>query len=167
MSSSFLRFAGVACAAFVLAGCAVKKQTPAPAPQQSPSPPKPVACAPSAGAEALLGTWYSVSTPRGMAGTQQTLMVLGADGKMRYQTQLKVNNRARPGLTETGCWTYANGMYTMQTTESNGDPVDVSDPIYTNRYRVESVNQNTLVLRDIKRGEVLRARKMPAGYALR
>jgi hypothetical protein len=167
MSSAFSRFAGVACAAFILAGCATKNQTSPSAPQPAP-PPKPVACAPSAGAEALQGTWYSVSTPRGVGGMQQTLLVLAPDGKMRYQTQLKIRNKARPGLEETGCWTFTNGLYTMQTTESNGDPVDLSDPIYTNRYRVETVNTTTLVLRDMRPGgEVLKARKMPQGYGLR
>ncbi|OZI62493.1 hypothetical protein [Bordetella genomosp. 11] len=168
MSSAFSRFAGVACAAFVLAGCAIKKnESPHPAPQP-PSPPKPVACAASAGADALAGTWYSVSTPRGVGGTQQTLLVLAPDGKMHYRTQLKIRNKARPGLDETGCWTFANGVYTMQTTESNGDPVDLSDPIYTNRYRVEALDKSTLVLRDEKPGgEVLKARRMPPGYMLR
>lgn len=167
MSSAFSRFAGVACAAFILAGCATKKEVPAPVAQPAP-PPKPVACAASAGAEALAGTWYSVSTPRGVGGTQQTLLVLAPDGKMRYQTQLKIRNKARPGLDETGCWTFSNGVYTMQTTESNGDPVDLSDPIYTNRYKVESINNSTLVLRDQKAGgEVLKARRMPQGYVLR
>lgn len=167
MSSAFSRYAGVACAAFILAGCATRKESPHPASQPAP-PPKPVACAASSGADALAGTWYSVTTPRGVAGTQQTVMVLSPDGKMRYQTQLKIRNKSRPGLDETGCWSFANGVYTMQTTESNGDPVDPSDPIYTNRYKVESVNQATLVLREQKPGgEVLKARKMPPGYLLR
>jgi hypothetical protein len=166
MSSVFSRFAGVACAAFILAGCATKKEAPSSASQPA-SPSQPVACAPSAGADALEGTWYSVSTPRGMAGTQQTLLVLAPDGKMRYQTQLKIRNKSRPGLEEVGCWSFANGLYTMQTRESNGEPVDVSDPIYTNRYKVESVNRTTLVLRDVKAGEVLKARKMPPGYIMR
>jgi hypothetical protein len=167
MSSAFSRFAGVACAAFILAGCATKKDTQQHAAQPAPTPSQPVACAPSSGADQLLGTWYSVSTPRGVGGTQQTLLVLAPDGKMRYQTQLKIRNKARPGLDESGCWSFANGLYTMQTRESNGDPVDVSDPIYTNRYKVESVNRTTLVLRDVKAGEVLKARKMPPGYILR
>jgi hypothetical protein len=167
MSSAFSRFAGLACATLIVAGCATKKETSSSTPQP-PAPPKPVVCAPSAGADAFVGTWYSVSTPRGIGGTQETLLVLSPDGKMRYQTQLKIRNKKRPGLDETGCWTYANGTYTMQTTESNGDQVDPADPIYTNRYRVETVNKTTLVLRDLKvAGQVLKARKMPQGYALR
>jgi hypothetical protein len=168
MSSAFLRFAGVGCAAFILAGCAVKKESTPPSASQAAPPPKPVACVPSPGAQALQGTWYSTSTPRGVAGVQRTLLVLAADGRMHYQTELKIRNKSRPGLDETGCWTFVNGTYTMQTTESNGDPVDVSDPIYTNRYRVEKVNKTMLVLRDLKRsGEVLKARRMSPGYSLR
>jgi hypothetical protein len=167
MSSAISRFAGVACMALVLVGCAARKDS-SPAAPQSPAPPKPVACAPSADGAALVGTWYSVSTPRGVGGTQETLLVLSPDGKMRYVTQLKIRNKLRPGLNESGCWTFAGGTYTMQTTESNGDQVDASDPIYTNRYRVETVNNTTLILRDVKPGgQMLKARKMPAGYALR
>jgi hypothetical protein len=168
MSSAFSRFAGVACAAFILAGCAIKKESPQSALPPPAPPPQPVACAASDGADTLAGTWYSVSTPHGVGGTQQTLLVLAPDGKMRYQTQLRIRNKSRPGLDETGCWTFSNGVYTMRTTESNGDPVDQADPIYTNRYKVESLSQTSLVLRDEKPGgEVLKARKMPQGYSLR
>ena len=59
---------------------------------------------------------------------------------MSYESQLKVGKRIRPALRETGCWTYTNGIYTMQTTRSNGEPVDIEDPIYRNRYRVERVD---------------------------
>jgi hypothetical protein len=167
MSSSLSRFAGVACAALVLAGCAVKKDAPAPDIQIEPPPPKPVACTPVQSGSPLIGTWYSVSTPRGMAGNLQTLTVLSEDGKMRYESQLKIGKRIRPALSETGCWTYADGVYTMQTTASKGDPVDVSDPIYTNRYKVESLNTGKAVLRELKPGgQQITASKMSPNYRL-
>ncbi len=52
---------------------------------------------------------------------------------MSYETQLKVGRKTRPALRETGCWSVADGVYTMQTTASNGEEVDASDPIYVNR----------------------------------
>jgi hypothetical protein len=167
MSSSLSRFASVACVALVLAGCAVKKSAPALDVQKEPPPPTPVACVPVQSGSPLIGTWYSAFTPHGMAGNLQTLTVLSADGKMQYESQLKIGKRVRPALSETGCWTYADGVYTMQTTASKGDPVDVTDPIYTNRYKVESVNQAKAVLREMKPGgQQITASRMSPNYRL-
>jgi len=97
----------------------------------------------------------------------QTVTVLKPDGTMSYESQLKVGKRIRPALRETGCWTYTNGIYTMQTTRSNGEPVDIEDPIYRNRYRVERVDAQRMTLReDIKGGQSSSAKKMAPNYRL-
>ena len=85
----------------------------------------------------MVGTWLSNSKPRDVSGEFRALTVLSADGTMSYETQLKIGRKTRPALRETGCWSVADGVYTMQTTKSNGEPVDTKDPIYLNRYRVE------------------------------
>lgn len=168
MSSSVLRLAGAGCVALVLVGCAVKKEAPSAGGKiEMPPPPKTVACTPVPDTNPLVGTWYSVSTPRGVSGSLQSLTVLSADGKMTYQTQLKIGRQIRPALREAGCWTYANGVYTMQTTQSNGEPVDVADPIYHNRYRVENVGMTRLVMRELKpNGQAISATKMAPNYRL-
>lgn len=149
-----------------LAGCATKKQPEAAAPAE-PAPPKKVACTPAAANSPLVGTWYSVSRPRGFAGDFQSLTVLSADGTMSYETQLKVGKRTRPALRETGCWTHDNGVYTLQTTQSNGEPVDADDPIYRNAYRVESVDRSKLALREMKsNGQAVTAKRMQTGYRM-
>ncbi|CFW37295.1 putative lipoprotein [Bordetella pertussis] len=51
--------------------------------------------------------------------------------------------------------------------QSNGEPVDASDPIYQNRYRVEKVDSGKLTLRELKRnGQAVTARRMQPGYRL-
>jgi hypothetical protein len=70
-------------------------------------------------------------------------------------------------LRETGCWSVADGIYTMQTTKSAGELVDANDPIYLNRYRVEKVEKTRLTMRELKNGgQVMTARRMPTGYRL-
>ncbi len=97
----------------------------------------------------------------------QSLIVLSADGTMSYESLLKIGRKTRPALRETGCWSVADGVYTMRTTKSAGEPVDPTDPIYLNRYRVEKVEQSKLSLRELKSGGMLlTARRMPAGYRL-
>jgi hypothetical protein len=167
MSSSLLRYAGAGCVAVMLAGCAVKRPEPPPVVKAAPPPPKVVTCAPPAVGSPLVGTWYSTSTPRDVSGRLESLYVLSDDGKMRYETQLQIGKRIRPALRESGCWTYADGIYTMQTMVSNGDPVDVTDPIYHNRYKVEKLTGNRLVMRDLKSGgQVITSTKMAPGYQL-
>jgi len=169
MSRKFLPLAGV-CAVLVLAGCAGRKP-----PQQPPAPDtppraeaaEPIRCTPVAADDPMIGTWYSVSRPRGYAGDFQSLTVLRADGTMTYETQLKVGRRTRPALRESGCWSVAQGVYTLQTTQSNGEPVDAADPIYVNRYQVEKLAGNQLRLRELKNGgQTLTARRMQPGYRL-
>ena len=166
MSSVYLRSAGIACAILILAGCAARK--PATITEAQPAePPKPVACVPAKAGDPMIGTWLSNSRPRDVSGDLQSLIVLSADGTMSYETLLKIGRKTRPALRETGCWSVADGVYTMQTTKSAGEPVDANDPIYLNRYRVEKVEHAKLTLRDLKSsGFVLTARRMPAGYRL-
>ncbi|WP_286900493.1 MULTISPECIES: hypothetical protein [Achromobacter] len=166
MSSVFLRTAGVACALVILAGCAARK--PAAITEVQPAdPPKPVACTPAKAGDPMVGTWLSNSRPRDVAGDMQALIVLSADGTMSYESLLKIGRKTRPALRETGCWSVENGVYTMRTTKSAGEPVDPTDPIYLNRYRVEKVEQSKLSLRELKSGGMLlTARRMPAGYRL-
>ncbi|OZI40774.1 hypothetical protein CEG14_03165 [Bordetella genomosp. 1] len=149
-----------------LAGCAVKKPAEN-AGAAEPAPPKKVVCTPASANSPMVGTWYSVSRPRGFAGDFQSLTVLSADGTMSYETQLKVGKRTRPALRETGCWTHDNGIYTLQTTQSNGEPVDADDPIYRTAYKVESVDRTKLTLREMKsNGQVVTARRMQPGYRM-
>ncbi|MCY1200619.1 hypothetical protein D9M72_120510 [compost metagenome] len=166
MSSVYLRSAGIACAVLVLAGCAARK--PAAITEVRPAePPKPAACVPARSGDPMIGTWLSNTRPRDVSGDLQSLIVLSADGTMAYESLLKIGRKTRPALRETGCWTVADGIYTMQTTKSAGEPVDANDPIYLNRYRVEKVEQARLTLRELKSGgQVMTARRMPAGYRL-
>ena len=166
MSSVFLRSAGVACAIVILAGCAARK--PASITEAQPAEPaKPVACTPAKAGDPMVGTWLSNSRPRDVAGDMQALIVLSADGTMSYESLLKIGRKTRPALRETGCWSVADGIYTMRTTKSAGELVDPADPIYLNRYRVEKVEQSKLSLRELKTGGMLlTARRMPAGYRL-
>lgn len=168
MSSSFIRGAGAACAAVIVLGaCTARQQVSAPPASATSDAPRSVVCASAPADSPLVGTWYSSSTPRGLAGTMQTVTVLGADGRMHYESQVKIGKRTRPGLRESGCWSYADGVYMMQTTTSNGEPVDGDDPIYINRLRVESVDRARLVLRDVKPGgHRITAKRMPQGYRL-
>ncbi|MNJ72586.1 hypothetical protein D3C77_692550 [compost metagenome] len=86
---------------------------------------------------------------------------------MAYESLLKIGRKARPALRETGCWTVADNVYTMQTTKSAGEPVDTKDPIYLSRYRVEKVERAKLTLRELKSGgQLVTARRMPQGYRL-
>ncbi|PND30474.1 hypothetical protein A6B37_19910 [Achromobacter sp. HZ01] len=166
MSSVYLRSAGVACAVLILAGCAARKPA-AIAEAQPAQASKPVVCTPAKSGDPMIGTWLSNSRPRDVSGEFRALTVLSADGTMSYETQLKIGRKTRPALRETGCWSVADGVYTMQTTRSNGEDVDTKDPIYLNRYRIERVEQAKLTLREIKAGgQVVTARRMPAGYRL-
>lgn len=166
MSSVFLRSAGVACAILILAGCAARK--PAAITEGKPAETaKPVACTPAKAGDPMIGTWLSNSRPKDVAGDMQSLIVLSADGTMSYESLLKIGRKTRPALRETGCWSVADGVYTMRTTQSAGEPVDANDPIYVNRYRVEKVEQSKFALRELKSGGMpLTARRMPAGYRL-
>ena len=156
--------AGAACAALaVLAGCA--RNNPPAAAEAPPQPPA-VVCVPAQPGDPMIGTWYSTSRPKGVAGDYRSLKVFSPDGHMSYTTQLRFGRRVRPALDEKGCWQVVDGVLTMQTTSSHGEDVDTTDPIYTNRYRVEKKSHGQLTLRSLGDGRTLVERRMPAGYQL-
>ena len=95
----------------------------------------------------LVGNWYMTRKLSGVAGEMQTLQ---ADGKMRQQTRVKSGRNIRSELRETGCWSSADGRLTTRVTRSNGELVDVDDPIYRTIYRVEKIDARRLTLREDK-----------------
>jgi hypothetical protein len=106
-----------------------------------------------------------VRKQKGVAGELRTLFTLHADGVMSYTEQLKRGKNPSQGLEETGCWQRKEQTLTLQTLESNGAPVDVSDPIYTNRYTIVSASGNVLALK-APDGTTIRAKRMSPGYRL-
>lgn len=159
--------AGAACAVFAaLAGCAKNNLPEASGASGAPPQPPAVVCVPAQPGSPMIGTWYSTSRPKGVAGDYRSLKVLSADGHMSYASQLRFGRRVRPALDEKGCWQVADGVLTMQTTSSHGEDVDPTDPIYTNRYRVQKQNHRELILRSLGDGRTLVERRMPAGYQL-
>jgi hypothetical protein len=55
----------------------------------------------------------------------------------------------------------------LHTLRSNGEEIDANDPIYQNRWRVESVNASRLTARDQRElGQAVTARKMPDTFKL-
>jgi hypothetical protein len=168
MSGAFLRFGGLACAVLLVAGCAVKKEKPL-GKISGPATPvvQGITCSPAEANSAMIGTWYATSTPRGVSGQLQTLTTLAPDGTMKYETQLKIGKKVRPALRESGCWTYRDNLYTMQTVRSNGELVDADDPIYRNTYRVEKVNAGEMKLRDTHSGsQTVSGRKVGPSFRL-
>jgi hypothetical protein len=130
-------------------------------------PPRPVACSPAPAGSPLIGRWLSNTRPSGVGGDFRALVALEADGTMTYDTQLKVGKRIRPGLREAGCWEVASGVLTLQTVKSNGEAIDMSDPIYQNRYRIEKTEPTRLKLREMRTGgQSITARRMPTSYRL-
>ncbi|CAM4042808.1 hypothetical protein [Bordetella tumulicola] len=154
-------------AALILAGCAVRKSVPIEQALAEPAGMVAVKCQPAEAGSKLIGTWQSNTRPRGVAGDFRALIVLAADGSMAYDSQVKVGKRIRPGLREAGCWQMADGVLTLQTTKSYGEPVDTEDPIYQNRYRLEKAEPARLTLRELRSGgQVITARRMQPGYRL-
>ena len=100
----------------------------------------------------LVGNWYMSRKLSGVAGEMQTLLTLQADGKMRQQTRVKSGRNIRSELRETGCWSSAEGKLTTHVTRSNGELVDVGDPIYRTIYRVDKVDARRLTIREDKPG---------------
>ncbi len=156
----FLRRAAGLALLGVLAACA--PVTPVPVTPSVAVVPK---CTPAAAGDVLTGNWLSVSTQRGLAGALRTLYTLGADGTMKYAEQVKRPRTPSQGLYEAGCWAHEGGTLVLRTLESNGVPVNLADPIYVNRYRVDSVNASELRMRGPD-GRAVRARRMSAGYRL-
>jgi len=168
LGSTALRGSAIAALA-LLAACSTRPGGSKP-PESQATPARPAAqvvtCQPQPGSP-LVGNWYATSTPKGVSGQLQSLTRLRADGTMRYETQLKIGRKVRPALQETGCWTFADGIYTLQTLKSYGDEVDVGDPIYKNTYRVEKVDATRMIIREPQKGgQAITARKMPDGYRM-
>ncbi|MGB7483186.1 hypothetical protein ABRZ04_13130 [Castellaniella ginsengisoli] len=150
-----------ACAAFLgtLAACAPIK--PAPAPMDVAAAPS---CTAAAAGDSLVGNWLSVSSQKGVAGALRTLYTLNPDGTMNYVEQIKRPRTPSQGLYEAGCWSRDGQSLVLRTLESNGSPVNLDDPIYTNRYRVDRVSATELRLSG-PNGTV-KARRMSPGYRL-
>lgn len=147
----------VCATAFWLTACT----TPPKAPEQAAQLP---ACEAVGGDEVLVGNWLSVDSRKGVAGSLRTLYTLNPDGTMAYVEQLKRPGKPSQGLHESGCWQRDGDDLVLHTRASNGVPVDVADPIYTNRYRVDRVGATDLRMQG-PQGAV-RARRMSPGYRL-
>ena len=146
-------------AAALLAGCVSPKAPPAAAKPEPPS------CQAAASGDVLVGNWLSVRKQKGVAGELRSLFTLHADGTMVYTEQLKRGNKPSQGLSETGCWTHEQQTLVMRTLQSNGLPVDLDDPIYTNQYTIVSVAQDRVSLKG-PGGSTLMAKRMSPGYRL-
>lgn len=105
------------------------------------------ACTPVSAANPLIGTWYLVSKQAGVAGEMQTLLTLGANGKLKQQTRVKQGRNIRSELRETGCWEAPAGKLITRVSRSNGELIDFNDQIYSTSYVVEKVDANRLVYR--------------------
>jgi hypothetical protein len=154
-SVSFLSIA----AAALLAGCASKAPPPA-----APAKPVSVVCKAVPANNPLVGVWLSVRKEKGVVGEMRTLFTFKSDGTMDYAEQLKRGRQPPQGLSESGCWNRASQTLLVRTTQSNGVPVDLNDPIYVNRYAIVSQMGKTLVLKGTD--GTLTARRMPDGYRL-
>lgn len=143
----------------VLTGCAPIQPTVTP-PVAAAVP----ACTPAATGDALVGNWLSVATQKGVAGAVRTLYTLRPDGTMTYVEQVKRPRAPSQGLEESGCWSRDSDALTLRTLESNGESVNLDDPIYTNRYRIVRADATELRLQGAQ-GSV-RAKRMSPGYRL-
>lgn len=140
----------------------------APSPQQAPKDevqPTVPECRPAAEQEPLVGNWLNKRQEKGVTGELRTLFTLKADGSMLFTEQLKRPRQPSQGLNETGCWYREGNELILHTYTSNGVPVDAEDPIYTNRYRILSVEQEQLDLRSAQ-GLELRTQRSSPGYRL-
>jgi len=123
-----------------------------------------VSCSAAQAGETLVGNWLAVRTQKGVAGELHVLFTLKPDGSMAYVEQLKRGRQPPRMLSETGCWTRSSQQLVLQTTESNGVPVDLNDPIYRNQYQITSAAADRLGLSGAA-GTMI-ARRMPADYRL-
>ena len=147
-------------ALLALAACAPIKPAPAPAAE----PPARPSCTAAAAGDPLVGNWLSVRSQKGVAGALRTLYTLNADGTMHYVEQIKRPRAPSQGLYESGCWSHDGQTLTLRTLESNGSPVTLDDPIYTNHYRVVRVTAAELQISGP--GGAAKARRMSPGYRL-
>src|SRR5690606_26413688 len=108
--------------------------------------------------------WLAVRKQRGVAGELHILLTLKADGEMTYVEQLKRGKQPPRTLSETGCWTREAQQLILQTTRSNGMPVEADDPIYRNQYQITSTAADRLGLRTADGS--MAARRMSDDYRL-
>lgn len=142
----------------LLVGCASKAPPPAPVKAAS------VVCKAAPANDPLVGVWLSVRKEKGVVGEMRTLLTLRSDGTMAYVEQLKRGRQPPQGLAESGCWSRASQTLVVRSTQSNGEAVNLNDPIYINRYTIVSQRGKALVLRGAD--GTLDARRMPDGYRL-
>lgn len=154
--------AGLASAA-VMAGC-VSRPSPPRHPAAAVPAHKALLCQAPRANDPLIGKWLSIHKQRGVVGELHTLFTLMPDGSMAYAEQLRRGKKPSQGLYETGCWRREAQTLVLQTTKSNGVPVELSDPIYTNRYRILAQAGKTLALQ--RAHGPISARRMPDGYRL-
>lgn len=124
-----------------------------------------VVCKPVAADDPIVGNWINKRTQKGVAGELRTLFTLQADGKMLYTEQVKRPRQPSQGLSENGCWWREGSQLVLKTLESNGVPIDNTDPIYTNHYAISSLTESKLHLRSAE-GVEYKADRMSPGYRL-
>ena len=124
----------------------------------------PPACVAASSGDPLVGNWLSVASEKGVAGSLRTLYTLNADGTMSYVEQIKRPRAPSQGLYETGCWSHEGQTLVLRTLASNGSPVNLDDPIYVNRYRVDQATAAKLRMQGPDGG--VTARRMSPGYRL-
>ncbi|MER1968751.1 hypothetical protein [Castellaniella sp. GW247-6E4] len=152
-----IRILGICLAAAGLAACAPT----GPARKAEPAVPQ---CQAAAAGDAMVGNWLSVASQRGVAGALRTLYTLNPDGTMVYVQQIKRPRAPSQGLHESGCWHREGTALVLRTILSNGSPVNLDDPIYTNRYEVQRADATTLRMQGVD--GTVDARRMSPGYRL-
>jgi hypothetical protein len=74
------------------------------------------------------------------------------DGKFSLTTYEEIDCRLVPFSRESGEWSIGNGLYTMITTEVDGNKVDVSNRFYTDVYRIDEIGADRIVYTSIAMG---------------
>ena len=158
MVSFQMKWVGIIALAGVLGACAQ-----VPEKKSEPVETKPV-CQPAAAGGAMSGNWLGARKASGMTGELKVWLQLKPDGTMVYSEQLQRKRKPPQTLSEDGCWRIDGQALVLQTLNSNGVPVELDDPIYTNRYNIVSQAQRNMRLRGIE-GEFSVGR-MPDNYRL-
>jgi|GEM_PF-559027 len=131
----------------------------------TPAAPTPPDCQPAAEDDPVVGNWLNKRQQKGVTGELRTLFTLKADGSMLFTEQLKRPRQPSQGINESGCWSREGQSVVLRTYTSNGVPVDIDDPIYTNRYRIGALQTDELLLIDAF-GQELRTQRTSPGYRL-
>src|SRR5690625_7688191 len=84
---------------------------------------------------------------------------------MLLTEQLNRPKQPSQGINESGCWHLDGHHIVLQTHKSNGMVVVIDDPIYTNRYRIVSVDEDELLL-DTEAGQQYATQRTSPGYRL-